>query len=186
LAAATAAITEAVDFAVQVREEIANRRRTAAAAATRVAARVVGAAAGRLAGRGGTARRGGGATASRFGGGAGGFTAARLAAPAAQHAIEQTGLRIGRQHEHRTKGDNGQNKTRLHGEDSCSCGDTNSGLKALELGRSCFFFRLQLSEVSSGFPPAFDRPDEVRVLPNVPSLPIDRDVTTDGRFADKL
>jgi hypothetical protein len=55
-------------------------------------------------------------------------------------------------------------------------GNTDYGLK-LNLGRSCFVFRLQLSEVSSGFAPAFACLHEVRVLPNVPSLSVDGDMT---------
>lgn len=43
-------------------------------------------------------------------------------------------------------------------------------------------FRLQLSEVSSGFGPAFACPFEVRVLPNVPQSPVGHGVTANLRM----
>lgn len=119
--AALVAMAEAVDLAVQVREEIADRRRTAALAAAVVASRSATA-------RGfGGARRfasGSGTSAGRFGGGAGRFTARGGAAIAAHHAIKQTGLGARTTDE---SGDGDQREQiRLHGEDSCSYWETNT------------------------------------------------------------
>ncbi len=131
-AAVAATMTEAAETATDVREEIANRGRTAAATAAVVAARRSAAGRGSAASGLATGRRG---TASRFGRGTGGFTAARLAATAAEHTIQQTGLQISRHGEHGRHGKQGHIHTRLHGEDSCSCWETNSadGISRLQL-----------------------------------------------------
>lgn len=124
--AALVAMAEAVDLAVQVREEIADRRRTAALAAAVVASRSATArgfgGARRFASGSGTSRSG--TSAGRFGGGAGRFTARGGAAIAAHHAIKQTGLGARTTDE---SGDGDQREQiRLHGEDSCSYWETNT------------------------------------------------------------
>ena len=124
--AALVAMAEAMELAVQAGEEIADRRRTAALSAAAIASRSATArgfgGARRFASGSGTGRRG--TSAGRFGGGAGRFAARGGAAIAAHHAIKQTSLGA------RTTDEGGdgdqREQIRLHGEDSCSCWETNT------------------------------------------------------------